>query len=348
MKKKTILLLCFLLVLNLCCASAAFADSEKTMYAKQQTWIYSSGYRTAKYAVCPIGKGQQVKVGSKVSATLPDGRKDYFYQTSYFGRTFYIPTDKLTSKPPKTAYTIKRSFKELKITKKLDLYAAPSLSAAKEGFKETIVYTIGETRNWYGAFVDGKVRFISKKAAAIKSVERPTYVPMHIGSGYFSAAQKHIRDRVYLQYALLPEYMRNGLAARNTEIHIVKKLEEPFESGGNGGCTTSSSVKAIIYTKETNVLYNLEYALLHEIGHALSRYLWLGESMNQFAYLMKENITLQLGSYYENNAAEWIAECIAVLIKDPDRLYLKAPITYQFLMENVFGCRENIPGTGIV
>ena len=119
MKKKIILLLCFLLVLNLCGTSAAFAGtagSEKTMYAKQQTWIYSSGHQEAKYAVCPIGKNQQVKIGKKAYVTLPDGKKEYYYQVAYFGKTFYIPADQVITKKPKGAYTMTYSFKELEVT----------------------------------------------------------------------------------------------------------------------------------------------------------------------------------------------------------------------------------------
>ncbi|WP_302386993.1 hypothetical protein [Emergencia timonensis] len=118
MKKKIILLLCFLLALNLCCISTAFAGSEKTMYAKQQTWIYSSGHQEAKYAVCPIGKNQQVKIGKKAYATLPDGKKEYYYQVAYFGKTFYIPAAKLTTKKPKETYSMTYSFKELEVTPK--------------------------------------------------------------------------------------------------------------------------------------------------------------------------------------------------------------------------------------
>lgn len=336
MKKKLSLLLCFLLVLNLCCTNAAFAGSEKTMYAKQQTWIYSSGYRTVKYCVCPIGKNQQVKVGAKVRATLPDGKKDYFYQTSYFGKTFYIPADKLTTKKPKSSYKITYSFKDLQVTKNLGLYASPSTSSAKVRPAESRIYTIGKTNDWYVAFIGGNVRFISKKSAAVKSVRKPTYVPLHIGSGYSSSKQKNIRNRFYLQYALLPQYMRDALAGRKAEIHVDPKLKEPFESGGNGGYTESSPTKSTIYVKETGNTYNLEFAFHHEAGHAFSRYLWPGESINQFAYLTKENASLQLDSYYTTSASEWLAESIDVLIKDPNILKAKAPKTYQFLMEQVF------------
>lgn len=61
-----------------------------------------------------------------------------------------------------------------------------------------------------------------------------------------------------------------------------------------------------------------------------------GESINQFAYLTKENASLQLDSYYTTSASEWLAESIDVLIKDPNILKAKAPKTYQFLMEQVF------------
>ena len=88
MKKKIILLLCSLLALNLCCTSTAFAGSEKTMYAKQQTWIYSSGHQEAKYAVCPIGKNQQVKIGKKAYATLPDGKKNITTRSHILAKSF--------------------------------------------------------------------------------------------------------------------------------------------------------------------------------------------------------------------------------------------------------------------
>ncbi|MCI9640640.1 MAG: hypothetical protein HFE72_11060 [Emergencia sp.] len=337
MKRKIILLLCFLLVLNLCCASITFAGtSEKTMYAKQQTWIYSNGYQTAKYAVCPVGKNQQVKVGKKVYATMPGGKKDYYYQTSYFGKTFYIPAAKLTTEKPKNAYALTYSFQELEVTPKLYLYALPSLSAAKKQTNETSIYTIGETKSWYVAFVSGKLRYISKKSSAIKKVKKPAYVPLHISSKeFFAAKQKQIRNRFYVQYALLPSYMRDGLVKRDAEIYIQQKLKEPFETNGNGGYTTSSAKKAVIFVKEIKN-YNLEYALHHEIGHALSRHLWPGQSINQLEYLMRENGKLQLGVYYVSNAAEWLAECIDILIKDPNQLQENAPMTYQLLMNEVF------------
>lgn len=345
MKKKNTLLLCFLLTLNLCCTSAVFAGtagSEKTMYAKQQTWIYSSGYQTAKYAVCPIGKGQQVKVGKKVYATMPGGKKDYYYQTSYFGKTFYIPAAKLTTKKPKEAYTMTYSFKALEVTSKLYLYASPSLSSAKERTDEVSIYTIGETKNWYVAFVSGKLGYISKKSSAVKKVKKTTYVPLHISSKeFFAAKQKQIRNRFYVQYALLPSYMRDGLVKRDAEIYIQQKLKEPFETNGNGGYTTSAVAKATIYVKENSSSYNLEYTLHHEIGHALSRHLWPGQSINELEYLIQENKKLQLGAYYASNAAEWLAECIDILIKDPKMLQNKAPMTYQLLVEEVFNTNES-------
>ncbi len=344
MKKKIILLLCFLLVLNLCGTSAAFAGtagSEKTMYAKQQTWIYSSGHQEAKYAVCPIGKNQQVKIGKKAYVTLPDGKKEYYYQVAYFGKTFYIPADQVTTKKPKGAYTMTYSFKELEVTSKLYLYASPSLSAVKKRTAETSIYTIGETKNWYVAFVSGKLGYISKKSSAIKKVKKPAYVPLHISSKDFSAAkQKQIKNRFYMQYALLPSYMREGLMKRDAEIYVQKKLAEPFESNRNGGYTTSSATKATIYVKEVNE-YNLEFALHHEIGHALSRYLWPGQSINKLDYLIQENKRLQLGAYYASNAAEWLAECIDILIKDPKLLQENAPMTYQLLVEEVFNTNES-------
>ena len=343
MKRKIILLLCFLLVLNLCCASITFAGtSEKTMYAKQQTWIYSNGYQTAKYAVCPVGKNQQVKVGKKVYATMPGGKKDYYYQTSYFGKTFYIPAAKLTTKKPKEAYTMTYSFKELEVTSKLYLYASPNLSAAKKRTDETCIYTIGEIKNWYVAFVSGKLRYISKKSSAIKKVKKPAYVPLHISSKeFFAAKQKQIRNRFYVQYALLPSYMRDGLVKRDAEIYIQQTLKEPFETNGNGGYTTSAVAKATIYVKENSSSYNLEYTLHHEIGHALSRHLWPGQSINELEYLIQENKKLQLGAYYASNAAEWLAECIDILIKDPKMLQNKAPMTYQLLVEEVFNTNES-------
>ncbi|MGC2873988.1 hypothetical protein ACDL92_11935 [Ihubacter sp. mB4P-1] len=341
MKKKIVLLLSFLLVLNLCCASTAFAGSEKTMYAKQQTWIYSSGHQTAKYAVCPIGKDQQVKVGKKAYVVMPDGKKEYYYQTAYFDKTFYIPTAKLTTKKPKETYAMTYSFKDLEVTPKLYLHAAPSLSAKKNRTKENSIYTIGEMKNWYVAFVNGKLGYISKKSAAIKKIKKPTYVPLHIDSKDYSAAkQKQIRNRFYVQYALLPQYMRDGLEKREVEIYIQQKLKEPFETNGNGGYTTSSAKKAVVFVKEIKN-YNLEYALHHEIGHALSRHLWPGQNINQLEYLTRENGKLQLGSYYTSNAAEWLAECIDVLIKEPDQLKKKAPMTYQLLIETVFGNIES-------
>jgi hypothetical protein len=344
LKKKNTLLLCFLLTLNLCCTSAVFAGtagSEKTMYAKQQTWIYSSGYQTAKYAVCPIGKGQQVKVGKKAYVVMPDGKKEYYYQTAYFGKTFYIPADQVTTKKPKEAYTMTYSFKELEVTSKLYLYASPNLSAAKKRTDETCIYTIGEIKNWYVAFVSGKLRYISKKSSAIKKVKKPAYVPLHISSKeFFAAKQKQIRNRFYVQYALLPSYMRDGLVKRDAEIYIQQKLKEPFETNGNGGYTTSSAKKAVIFVKEIKN-YNLEYALHHEIGHALSRHLWPGQSINQLEYLMRENGKLQLGVYYVSNAAEWLAECINILIKEPDQLKKKAPKTYHLLVDTVFGNTES-------
>ncbi|NBH61807.1 hypothetical protein D1155_09105 [Anaerotruncus sp. 80] len=338
MKKKIILLLCFLLALNLCCTSITFAgtaSSKKTMYAKQQTWIYSSGHQEAKYAVCPIGKGQQVKVGKKVYA-VTNGKKHYYYQTSYFNKTFYIPAAKLTTKKPKEAYSMTYSFRELLVTPKLYLYASPSLSSAKRRTSETSIYTIGETKNWYVVFVSGKLGYISKKSSAIKQMSKPTYVPLHIDSKAYSAAeQKQIMNRFYVQYALLPSYMRDGLLKRDTEIYIQKKLKEPFESNGNAGYTTSSPTKATIFIKEFEN-YNLEFSLHHEVGHALSRHLWPGQSINELEYLIQENKTLQLGSYYASNAAEWLAECIDILIKDPNQLQDKAPMTYQLLMNEVF------------
>lgn len=228
------------------------------------------------------------------------------------------------------------SFKELEVTSKLCVYASPSLSSKKERTNETSIYTIGETKSWYVAFVSGKLGYISKKSSAIKKVKKPAYVPLHISSKAYSAAeQKQIKNRFYVQYALLPSYMREGLMKRDAEIYIQKKLEEPFESNRNGGYTTSSTTKATIYVKEVNE-YNLEFSLHHEIGHALSRYLWPGQSINQLEYLIQENKKLQLGTYYVSNAAEWLAECIDILIKDPNLLQSKAPMTYQLLMDEIF------------
>ncbi|MEY8368162.1 hypothetical protein AALA24_05270 [Anaerovoracaceae bacterium 42-11] len=207
--------------------------------------------------------------------------------------------------------------------------------------KETKLYTIGEMQNWYVVFLNGKLQYISKKSAAIKKVKKPTYVPLHIDSKDYSAAkQNQIRNRFYVQYALLPQYMRDGLIMRDAEIYIQKKLKEPFETNGNGGYTTSSAKKAVIFVKEIKN-YNLEYALHHEIGHALSRHLWPGQSINQLEYLMRENGKLQLGAYYASNAAEWLAECIDILIKDPKMLQNKAPMTYQLLVEEVFNTNES-------
>ncbi len=346
MKKKIILLLCFLLALNLCGTSAAFAGtagSEETMYAKKQTWIYSSGHREAKYAVCPIGKNQQVKIGKKAYVTSPDGKKEYYYQIVYFGKTFYIPADQVITKKPKGAYTMTYSFKALEVTSKLYVYASPSLSSKKERTNETSIYTIGETKSWYVAFVSGKLRYISKKSSAIKKVKKPVYVPLHISSKDFSAAkQKQIKNRFYMQYALLPSYMREGLLKRDGEIHVVQRLKEPFESEGNSGFTNSSKQKATIFVKEFEN-YNLEFSLHHEIGHALSRYLWSGQSINQLEYLINENGKMQLGSYYMSNAAEWLAECIDILIKAPKLLQENAPMTYQLLMNEVFSNDEESP-----
>jgi hypothetical protein len=42
-----------------------------------------------------------------------------------------------------------------------------------------------------------------------------------------------------------------------------------------------------------------------------------------------------------SNADEWLAECINILIKEPERLEKKASTTYLFLMENVFGNTES-------
>ncbi|MCI8608524.1 MAG: hypothetical protein HFE73_02675 [Firmicutes bacterium] len=309
---------------------SAYGATQKTIYAKQQTWLYSSGYETARYAVCPIGKNQKLKAEGLVRATMPDGKKNLYYKVSCFERFFYIPAAKVTVKPPAGSYTVNYTFKELLTDGEMEVYASPRLSGTKMRSRETSICTIGQMAEWYVVFMNGRLGYIPKDSPSIQTVKKTECIPIHISKELYPSADKRkaIQKRVELQYMQLPLYMRNGLTKRQTEVYITPALKEPFESMGSGGYTTSSAERATIYVKE-NDIYVLEFSLLHEIGHALTRYLL--SDTKEMRDLMLEQKGLKLDPYYTSSVYEWIAEGVRLLVKSPGILKEKGPKTNQAL-----------------
>ena len=95
------------------------------------------------------------------------------------------------------------------------------------------------------------------------------------------------------------------------------------------GYTESRPHKAVIYLKDEGI----EFSFIHEVGHAVTRYL-LNEGKDLDGLLLEQR-KLKLEPYYAKSMSEWAAEILRVLVKSPKELKEKAPRSYLFLMRQV-------------
>ncbi|MCI9476967.1 hypothetical protein AALA22_12790 [Anaerovoracaceae bacterium 41-7] len=330
MKRKVISVF-FIGLLLLGNSRVSFGDTEKIMYAKEQTWLYSSGHETARYAVVPIGKNQKVATKGLVKAILSGGRKVYYYEVECLGQILYIPRSKVSSRKPAKPVSIRYLFKELKVDDKIKIHDRPSILGKVLKTKDRSIYTIGQAGNWYVVYIEGKIGYIRKNSDSIKNVRKPDYIPIRISDKEYpdTAERTNMKERIYLQYAQLSQKIRERLMQRNVEIYCKEHFIEPFEGNGSLGYTESRPHKAVIYLKDEGI----EFSFIHEVGHAVTRYL-LNEDKDLDKLLLEQR-KLKLEPYYAKSMSEWAAEILRVLVKSPKELKEKAPRSYLFLMRQV-------------
>ena len=330
MKKKIIGLSLFCLLL-LESSSFAFGTTEKTIYAKEATWLYSSGHETARYAVVPVGKHQKLIAGNLVTA-VTGRKKTYFYEVECFGQTLYIPKSKVTVRKPKQSIRVRYTFKELWMRQDAKMYLFPDLSGKSCNIRDRRICTIGQMKNWYIVFVEGRLGYIRKKDNAIQFIKEIQTIPIHIRTReYPSAAERQtMKKRILLQYAQLSQTMRDQLQQRKAEIYCMEHLIEPFESRGSLGYTESQPDRAFVYVKNEGI----EFSLIHELGHAITRHVI--KQAKHTNLLLAEQNCLKVEPYFAKNFSEWIAESVRIFVKMPQTLRTRAPKTYAFLLRQIF------------
>ncbi len=322
-----VLTICVLFCLQ---AKISYAGTAEKMYFKKAG--FSSYYKGTQYSniLGVYGEGEGVAVYGRSRHKDKDGKIRTYYETRFFGEKTYIDGKFLTNIKSELSYTSSTYFKELIFDDGVMVYDSPCRNSSGREYQENAICTIGQTKNWYKVFVNGKTGFISKAEKAIIDV-RAVEFPLKIKQPM--EKEKNVRNRVRYQYAMLPQKVRKHCNLRRLQITITQKLpNDAFEEAGYSGYTTSRQKRPRIYLKETERPYLLEGSFFHEVGHVMTRLQpeLLDGTGKSFFSCFSERRRLNLGEHYQTQT-EYAAELFAIYMMKPDWLSIAAPRSYAYI-----------------
>lgn len=297
--------------------------SAQTMYLKDSAWSYTDPEIVPDYAMAIYGKSETVKVIS--TKTVPKmtwipSLKLYLYSkhnqkvciVEKNGAKAYIPRSCLTTKKPQYTYKVKNCYRKLTIRKGGSIYDTPTSKSDKHVLTEELtVYTIGQTNYWYEFYHEGKVYFIRKKSTDIISNEKSTF-PKILLDGVSDSCI----DRVKYQYSLIPQKIRNDIAIKAIVVSNWKGEEETI-----AGVVCQGHNEIWIRNDKNS---QLEYALLHEIGHI---YNWNHSVYHVDVVNDMDNLNL---SEYHRQTDEYFAEGLELYVRQYAMLKSTAPNLFNY------------------
>ena len=334
MGKSLLLLAVFLLITFFSAAQMAEAETVRTMYLKQESFSYMYKNVNYEYVNGVFGEGEKVKIYGEKETGKDGDKKITFYKTKLFGKYAYIPAELLTSKKPKYSYSITHDFQCLQFSGPVKVYDAPYFSSGSRLYEGKSIYTLGMSRYWYKAYLDGKPCFIRKDDGQIEDVLESQF-PKIIISEDLSSGKKNIRKRLYYMFSMLPQDASSIFLAEDLLLQVDKTLpKKEFEDRGASGYALRSGGKYQVYIKEDEKPYILETSFFHEAGHILfymAKKDGTGEVVLPDSWKM-ELSDLNLREYYHTKE-EYIAELFEIYVKQPEHLLETAPDSFQFVRE---------------
>lgn len=334
MGKSLLLLAVFLIFTLISAAETAEAETVKTMYLKQESFSYMYKNVHYEYVNGVFGEGEKVKIYGGKETGKDGDKKIAFYKTKLFGKYAYIPAGLLTSKKPKYSYSINHEFKSLKLSEPVRVYNAPYFSSGSRLCDGETIYTLGVSRYWYKAFLDGKPCFIRKDAAEIEEVLESRFPKIKIAED-LSSGKKNIRKRLYYMFSMLPQEVRSIFLEKELLLQAEKTLsKQEFEERGASGYAVRSGSTYQIYMKEEKAPYLIETSFFHEAGHIL---FFMGKKNGEDPYILpkswkQELSNLSLRDYYHTET-EYIAEIFELYVKEPVYFLENAPDSFQFVTD---------------
>lgn len=334
MGKSLLLLAVFLLITFFSAAQMAEAETVRTMYLKQESFSYMYKNVNYEYVNGVFGEGEKVKIYGEKETGKDGDKKITFYKTKLFGKYAYIPAELLTSKKPKYSYSITHDFQYLQFSGPVKVYDAPYFSSGSRLYEGKSIYTLGMSRYWYKAYLDGKPCFIRKDDGQIEDVLESQF-PKIIISEDLSSGKKNIRKRLYYMFSMLPQDVCSIFLAEDLLLQVDKTLpKKEFEDRGASGYALRSGGRYQVYIKEDEKPYILETSFFHEAGHILfymAKKDGTGEVVLPDSWKMELSV-LNLREYYHTKE-EYIAELFEIYVKQPEHLLETAPDSFQFVRE---------------
>lgn len=322
----------------------------RTMYLKEQSYSYSDTKVGESTMVIPYGKNEAVTVVGKKTVKekkfigkidmwgyTKDANKITFYEVKHYDATCYIPAEVLTSKKPKYSYRVSGIYKKLMLKENAVFSYVPQNNSKTTVYEQTFIYTMGETKNWYKVYFDGKVSFIKKTSKDILKAE-PVDTSLCIIDTEVNPLSAEARFKC--AYAMLPSLAANIIENRGFTCTVQNRFDDYTDQEHEASVAGYYDGPTEIHVKNNEQIY-LETALFHEYGHALfygfvnRRYM---EDLFKNAYEERNN--LNLGTYFLQQG-EYVAETFEMFVKNPEYLKEKAPYTYEwfaYALKNKFDC----------